>query len=34
MSAGSWFGKYICPYLLGIVQEVTAVDCDKNVNKS
>lgn len=32
--AGIWFGKYICPYLLGIVKEVPAVDCDCNVNKS
>lgn len=32
MGAGIWFGKNICPFLLGIVKEVTAVDCDYNVN--
>lgn len=25
---------YICLYLQGIVKEVTAVDCDLNVNKT
>lgn len=34
MGAGIWFGKNICPFLLGIVKEVTAVDCDYNVNKA
>lgn len=34
MGAGIWFGKNICPFLLGIVKEVTAVDCDSNVNKT
>lgn len=34
MGAGIWFGKNICPFLLGIVKEVTAVDCDYNVNKT
>lgn len=34
MGAGIWFGKNICPFLLGIVKEVTAVDCDSNVNKA
>lgn len=34
MGVGIWFGKNKCPFSLGIVKEVTAVDCDCNVNKA